>query len=206
MQPARHRGNKPGTLVRRTFIIMEGSETSQLEETGRRRSPAWMAAGAVALVVVALLGYGLVSKPLAPPQIGSPVPDFQLTAFDGSPMKLSSHRGQVVVVNFFSSWCEPCREEAAALQQTWQDYQGSSVQFFGIAYKDAASKAQTFLNEFDVTYPSTAEPGSRTARKYGVTGVPETFVIDQQGKLVRHYLGAITKAQLSQEVSQLLGP
>jgi cytochrome c biogenesis protein CcmG, thiol:disulfide interchange protein DsbE len=185
---------------------MEGSQTSHLEETGRRGSPAWIAAGAVALLVVALLGYGLVAKPPEPPQVGSPVPDFKLTAFDGSPMNLSSQRGQVVVVNFFASWCTPCREEAADLQQTWQSYQGRGVQFFGIAYKDAASKAQAFLQEFDATYPSTSEPGNRTARDYGVTGVPETYVVDQQGTLVRHYLGAITKAQLSQDLNQLLGP
>jgi cytochrome c biogenesis protein CcmG, thiol:disulfide interchange protein DsbE len=175
-----------------------------MEETGRRRSPAWIAVGAVALVVVALLGYGLASTPPAPPQVGAPVPDFELDAFDGSPMNLSSHRGQVVVVNFFASWCAPCREEAAAIQQTWQTFEGSNVQFFGIAYKDAASKSQAFLGEFGATYPSTADPGNRTARRYGVTGVPETFVIDQQGNLVRHYLGAITEAQLSQDVEQLL--
>jgi cytochrome c biogenesis protein CcmG/thiol:disulfide interchange protein DsbE len=185
---------------------MEDSQTFQPEETGRRRSPTWIAVGAVGLLVAVLLGYGLVSKPPEPPQIGGPVPDFQLAAFDGSPMKLSNHRGQVVVVNFFASWCEPCREEAASIQQTWQSYQGRNVQFFGIAYKDAASKAQAFLNEFEATYPSTAEPGNRTARDYGVTGVPETFIVDQQGNLVRHYLGAITKAQLSQDLDQLLGP
>jgi cytochrome c biogenesis protein CcmG/thiol:disulfide interchange protein DsbE len=183
---------------------MEGSQISEIEESGRRRSPAWIAVGAVALVVVALLGYGLTSTARAP-KIGEPVPDFDLTAFDGSPMKLSSHRGQVVVVNFFASWCDPCREEAPAIQQTWQAYQGSpDVQFFGIAYKDAASKARAFLDEFSATYPGTAEPGNQTARQYGVTGVPETYVIDQQGNLVRHYLGAITQAQLSRDIDELL--
>jgi cytochrome c biogenesis protein CcmG/thiol:disulfide interchange protein DsbE len=185
---------------------MEESQTSDLEKTGRRYSPAWIAAGVVSLVVVVLLGYGLLFKPLSALQVGSPVPDFQLTAFDGSPMRLSDYRGQVVVVNFFASWCTPCREEAPAMEQTWQAYQGRGVQFFGIAYKDAASKAQAFLQEFDATYPSTSEPGNRTARDYGVTGVPETYVVDQQGTLVRHYLGAITKAQLSQDLNQLLGP
>jgi cytochrome c biogenesis protein CcmG/thiol:disulfide interchange protein DsbE len=185
---------------------MEGTQASQVGESARRGSPAWIAAGVVAVVVVALLGYGLVAKPPAPPQVGSPVPDFQLTAFDGSPMQLSSYRGQIVVVNFFASWCDPCREEAAALEQTWRVYQGQGVQFFGIAYKDASSKAEAFLTEFDATYPSTAEPGNRTARAYGITGVPETFVVDQQGNLFRHYLGAITQAQLSQNLDQLLGP
>jgi cytochrome c biogenesis protein CcmG/thiol:disulfide interchange protein DsbE len=185
---------------------MEESQTSDLEKTGRRYSPAWIAAGVVSLVVVVLLGYGLLFKPLSALQVGSPVPDFQLTAFDGSPMRLSDYRGQVVVVNFFASWCTPCREEAPAIEQTWEAYQGRGVQFFGIAYKDAASKAEAFLDEFGASYPSTAEPGNRTARAYGVTGVPETFVVDQQGNLLRHYVGSATKAQLSQDIDQLLGP
>jgi cytochrome c biogenesis protein CcmG/thiol:disulfide interchange protein DsbE len=121
-------------------------------------------------------------------------------------MNLAEHSGQVIVVNFFASWCAPCRQEAADLEETWREYRGRGVQFLGIAYRDAESKAQAFLQEFDVTYPSTVEPGNRTARAYGLTGVPETFVIDQHGQLVRHFLGPITKAQLSQELEQLIGP
>lgn len=185
---------------------MESLEASQNQSTHRSLSPAWIAAGVIAVIVLALLGYGLLASPSEPPRVGGPVPDFQLTALDGSSMNLGSEQGQVVVVNFFASWCAPCRQEAAALEQTWLDYQDRGVQFFGIAYKDADSKAQAFLDEFDVTYPSTVEPGNHTARAFGLTGVPETFVIDQQGLLVRHFLGPITQAQLSQEIDRLLGP
>jgi len=134
------------------------------------------------------------------------VPDFQLAALDGSAMRLADHRGEVVVVNFFASWCAPCRQEAAELEQAWRAHQDGGVQFLGIAYQDAASKAQAFLDEFDVTYPSAQDPGDRTARAYGVTGVPETFVIDQQGQLVRHFIGPITQAQLQAELTPLIGP
>jgi cytochrome c biogenesis protein CcmG/thiol:disulfide interchange protein DsbE len=185
---------------------MESLEALQNESTHRGLSPAWIAAGAIALIVLALLGYGLLASPFEPPQIGDPVPDFQLTAFDGSSMNLGTEQGRVVVVNFFASWCAPCRQEATALEQTWLDYQDRGVQFFGIAYKDADSKAQAFLDEFDVTYPSTVERNNHTARAYGLTGVPETFVIDQQGLLARHFLGPITQAQLSQEIDRLVGP
>lgn len=185
---------------------METVEASQEKPAHRELSSAWMAAGVIALIVLGLLGYGLLANPTEPPQAGSPVPDFQLTALDGSSMNLGDQRGQVVVVNFFASWCDPCRQEAVALEQTWRDYQDRGVQFFGIAYKDADAKAQAFLDEFGVSYPSTVERNNRTARAYGLTGVPETFVIDQQGLLVRHFLGPITQAQLSQEINQLLGP
>ena len=185
---------------------METSQTSQEQDYRGGLSPAWIAAGVIALIVLALLGYALVTGPSQPPQIGSPVPDFQYTALDGSPMNLGDHQGQPVVVNFFASWCDPCRQEATDLEQVWREYQDRGVQFFGIAYKDADSRAQAFLEEFDVTYPSTVDRSNRAARDYGLTGVPETFVIDKQGLLVRHYLGPISQAQLSLELDRLLGP
>ncbi|MCL7452823.1 MAG: TlpA family protein disulfide reductase [Anaerolineae bacterium] len=183
---------------------MERSEHGFQEQPRRGLSPAWVATGAVALVVIALLSYSLVTGPSASLQVGELVPDFQLATFEGDTVNLSELRGQVVVVNFFASWCNPCREEAPDLEQAWQEYQDQGVQVLGIAYKDASSKAQAFLAEFDVTYPSGIDPGSRTSRAYGVTGVPETFIIDQQGRLVRHVLGAVTLAQLRQELDQTL--
>jgi cytochrome c biogenesis protein CcmG/thiol:disulfide interchange protein DsbE len=185
---------------------MEAPETTQLETESRGLSPVWMAVGAIALIIAVLVSYAVLARPSEPPQIGGPVPDFQFTALDGSSMNLGARRGEVVVVNFFASWCDPCRQEAAALEQTWRAYQGQEVQFFGIAYKDADSKAQAFLDEFDVSYPSTVDTTNRAAREYGVTGVPETFVIDREGLLVRHFLGPITQAQLAQEIERALNP
>ena len=183
---------------------METPETTEQEPGPRGLSPAWMAAGAIALIVAALLVYGIVATPSEPPQVGSPVPDFEFTALDGSSMNLGAHNGEIVVVNFFASWCDPCRQEAADLEQAWLAYQDQGVQFYGIAYKDADSKAQAFLDEFGVSYPSTVDTSNRTARDYGVTGVPETFVIDREGLLVHHFLGPITQAQLSREIERAL--
>ena len=159
---------------------MHEAETSPNAGGSQRWSPAWMAAGVVAVLVLALLGYGLAAQPATPPQVGSPVPDFELTALDGSTMSLKAQQGEVVVVNFFASWCAPCRQEAADLEQAWREYRDRGLQFFGIAHKDANSKARAFLEEFGVTYPCAVDPGNRTARGYGVTGVPETFVVDRQ--------------------------
>ena len=151
-----------------------------------------------------LLIYSVAAGPSEPPQVGYPVPDFTFTALDGSTMSLGAHNGEVVVVNFFASWCDPCRQEAAALEETWRAYQGQDVQFYGIAYKDADSKAQAFLDEFGVSYPCTVDTSNRSARDYGVTGVPETFVVGRDGLLVRHFLGPITQAQLSAEIERAL--
>jgi cytochrome c biogenesis protein CcmG/thiol:disulfide interchange protein DsbE len=182
---------------------MESSQPSQ-DEARQGRSPGWLAAGAIALLVLGLLGYGLVSRPVGALEIGDSAPDFQLKTFDGSQMSLDSQRGKVVVINFFASWCDPCRQEAPAVESTWREYRDQDVQFVGIAYQDAKSKAQAFLAEFDVSYPTVLDPGSRIARAYGVTGVPETFVIDQEGLLVRHFVGSVTQAQLGLELDALL--
>lgn len=183
---------------------MEPSPMSEEPEGRRRVSPTWLAAGVVTVLVAAALGYGLVAQPVSRLETASPLPDFRLLALDGSPMDLSAQRGNVVVLNFFASWCDPCRQEAAALEATWRAYQGRGVQFFGIAYKDAESAARAFVTEFGVSYPTAIEAGNRTSRLYGVTGVPETFVVDQNGNLVRHFLGEVTQAELAHVIDPLL--
>ncbi|HNS49592.1 MAG TPA: TlpA disulfide reductase family protein [Anaerolineae bacterium] len=180
-------------------------EQNEIPLTGHKQlRPGWMAAGAVFLVVVIALVAALYGEPAMSPQVGEPVPEFQLISFDGTPMILATQRGKVVVLNFFASWCSPCRQEATDLEQVWRDYGPDEVQFYGVGYKDAAANVKRFLVEFDVTYPATAETSNATARAYGVTGAPETFVIDQAGLLVRHYLGPIGRAELAHELGQLL--
>jgi len=182
-------------------------QTDSTSPEPKRKLPAGLlAAGVIALIVIVLLVVALAGEPVMPPQAGEPVPEFQLTAFDGSPMILSSQRGRVVVVNFFASWCSPCRQEAADLEQSWRDYRARGVQFYGIGYKDAAQNVKRFLAEFDVTYPATTEGNNSTARAYGVTGAPETFIIDGSGRLVRQILGPVSQAELAHELDQLLNP
>jgi cytochrome c biogenesis protein CcmG, thiol:disulfide interchange protein DsbE len=185
---------------------METPDLVPTEPRRRRLPPGWLAVGAIALLSIVLLALALSGDPVLPPQVGQAVPSFQLGAFDGSTMDINAQRGKVVVLNFFASWCAPCRQEAADIEQTWRDYQAQGVQFFGIGYKDAATKARAFLDEFDVTYPATSEAGNHTARAYGVTGVPETFIIDRSGQLVRHVLGPITRQELTHELDQLVNP
>jgi cytochrome c biogenesis protein CcmG/thiol:disulfide interchange protein DsbE len=163
-----------------------------------------MAAGVIAVLVLGLLAYALFAQPIEPPAVDGPVPAFELEAIDGTPMRLPGRGDQVTVVNFFASWCAPCRQEAADLEQTWRDYQDQGVQFYAIAYKDAASKARAFQESFGVSYPYAVDPGNRISRTYGVTGVPETFVVDREGLLVHHFLGSVTQSGLSQVIEEAL--
>jgi cytochrome c biogenesis protein CcmG/thiol:disulfide interchange protein DsbE len=184
---------------------MTTSQTDEAPAQRRRVSPAWAAAGAVGLVVLLLLAYSLATGPSAPLQPGELAPSFKLNSLEGDQIDLDDQLGKVVVVNFFASWCDPCRQEAADLEQTWDQYQSEGVRFFGIAYKDASSKVQAFLDQFGVTYPCALDPGGRTARAYGLTGVPETFVINGQGQLHRHIVGPVDQDELGLVIDQVLG-
>jgi cytochrome c biogenesis protein CcmG/thiol:disulfide interchange protein DsbE len=179
--------------------------TDETPTPQRRVSPTWAAAGAVGVVVLALLAYSIATGPSAPLQTGQVAPSFELARLEGGKIGLDAQRGKVVVINFFASWCAPCQEEAADLEETWRHYQPEGVQFLGIAYKDAGSKVQAFLDQFSVTYPCALDPAGRTARDYGVTGVPETFVINGQGQLHRHIIGPIDQNELSLVIEQAQG-
>jgi cytochrome c biogenesis protein CcmG/thiol:disulfide interchange protein DsbE len=193
----------PAKLVRRG--IMDTSPVDEQPTRQRRVSPVWAAAGAVGLVVLLLLAYSIATGPGTALQVGQPAPTFKLTALTGEKMDLEAQRGQVVVVNFFASWCNPCRQEAADLEAIWRQYEPEGVQFFGIAYKDARSMVEAFLTEFDVTYSCAVDPGNRTSRAYGVTGVPETFVVNGQGLLLRHFIGPVSQAELGLTIEQARG-
>ncbi len=123
-------------------------------------------------------------------------PDFSLTTFDGEQISLSDWRGNVVVVNFWASWCAPCRDEADMLERVWREYQSHGVQFVGVNYADNRANASAHIAEFDITYPNGTDEGKRISQAYGVRGVPETFIIDANGNLQDSFIGPPPEAQL----------
>jgi cytochrome c biogenesis protein CcmG/thiol:disulfide interchange protein DsbE len=138
-------------------------------------------------LTVLVFGIALVRQQQGQPT-GGPAPDFTLTTFDGAEFHLADQRGKVVVINFWASWCGPCRSEAPILEALWQQYKDQGVVFLGITFADEPDDSLAFIDEFDVTYPN-AEDGRSDVSKalYRIQGVPETFVIDKQGNIRRFF-------------------
>lgn len=110
-------------------------------------------------------------------------------------LDLGALRGRVVVLNFWSSWCIPCREEAPALEATWQRYRERGVMVVGVNVQDLTPEALRFLHETRTTYPTVRDKDNTVYRAYGLTGVPETFFVDRFGRIVSKFPGAVTDPQ-----------
>lgn len=133
-----------------------------------------------------------------------PAPDFQVTLFSGEARTLADLRGRPVVVNFWATWCPPCREEAPVFERVWRDYQGRGVEFIGLDIWDTEVEAKKFLERFSLTYPNAPDPRGKVAVEYGVSGIPETFFVDRQGRIVRRWNGPLTDDKLRAFVEEIL--
>lgn len=136
---------------------------------------------------------------------GRPAPGFTLTTFDGQPMVLEAYRGKTVVLNFWASWCPPCREEAPVLRQFAARHAGGDVVLLGIDVWDDESEARAFLAEFGLSYPNALDGDGRVAIEYGVAGVPETYVIGPDGRLWGKYTGPVRSVEQLEALVQELG-
>ena len=132
-----------------------------------------------------------------PPKIGGPAPGFSLKRVDtGGTLDLASLRGKPIVLNFWASWCEPCKGEAKLLEQAWRQYRAQGVVFVGVDYHDVTGDARRFLEHHDITYPTVQDGSGMIADRYGVSAVPETYFIDRRGRLVgEHIKGTVANQQ-----------
>lgn len=155
------------------------------------------------LSLLGLLGWGLKETRAGPVQSGI-APDFTLTSFNGETLTLSDLRGQVVVINFWASWCPPCREEAAYLEQTWRMYKDLGVVFIGVDYLDTEAEALAYMEEFDITYFNGPDLRTKISQAYKIQGVPETFYVAKNGELRGLKIGPLVSPELDQKIEELL--
>jgi len=168
--------------------------------------------GIVILIVVGfiiLLWTGLARKePLTgtsgATQINRPAADFTLPLFDGGNITLSNLRGKPVVLNFWASWCPPCREEAPTLEKIWQIYKENEVTFIGVDIQDREADARAYIEEFGITYPNGPDIGGKITIDYGVSGIPVTFFINREGRIVSRWVGAISEGLLRARIEEIL--
>ena len=196
-----------------TVAVWPSAEAVRLPapEARRRRARSTVAAVLVLAVLVAAgvamwgPGHGASAQSAGRPLPGQPAPDFTLTLLDGGTLSLADLRGQVAVLNFWTTGCPSCREELPGLQMVWETYRDRGVAFVGIAYQESASAVRSAVAEYGLTYPLGLDSDGRIASAYGVTGVPETFVIDPEGNVAFFHIGPVTAEELAGELDTLLG-
>jgi cytochrome c biogenesis protein CcmG, thiol:disulfide interchange protein DsbE len=174
--------------------------------------PRWIQVAVFVLViaVIVFFAFGLRVRGESQPSTG-PAPDFALKPFDGTAVRLSDLKGKVVVVNFWASWCVPCRDEAPFFQRTWQQYKDRGVVYMGVDWVDPEPDARTYLKQFGITYLNGPDLGTAIAPLYRIKGVPETYFVGKDGNLAGNVLGPIadnggymTQAQFVQKLESLL--
>jgi cytochrome c biogenesis protein CcmG/thiol:disulfide interchange protein DsbE len=180
-----------------------------------------LAVGAVVLLIgvaltVLVIGIRLVQQQQGRPMQG-PAPDFTVTTFDGREFTLSEQRGSVVVINFWASWCGPCRAETPVYESLWNEYKDKGVIFLGLTFADDPGDAQEFMAQYGMTYLVADDGKSEISNGlYHIRGVPETFVIDKQGNIESFFYFltddtsqsaddlSFTKSQLARMIDSLL--
>ncbi|MGH2635133.1 MAG: TlpA family protein disulfide reductase [Actinomycetota bacterium] len=135
----------------------------------------------------------------------APAPAFELPSLeDGTPIALSSLRGHVVVLNFWASWCAPCRLEAPGLRRVSRRYEDQGVRFLGVDYRDDEAAARAFVDEFRLPYPSVSDPSGSLAYDYGLIGFPTTFIIDPAGTIRYRFVGYLDEEVLEDALNEVL--
>ncbi|MBW3606669.1 MAG: TlpA family protein disulfide reductase [Actinobacteria bacterium] len=164
-------------------------------------------AAAVVVTVVLAVGFGRDPSLVASPLVDEPAPGLSGATLDGGRFDLADHHGRVVLVNVWASWCPPCRDEFPVLQAAATELGPRGLVVVGIDTMDSDEAAQRFIDEFGgADFPSVVDRDGSKAVEWGVFGVPETFLVDRDGRIVRKTVGTLTDAWVTEYVEPLLAP
>lgn len=153
------------------------------------------------LAVIGLLGFGLLSKGAAEVAVGDPVPDRELPRLRGEGTgSIADLRGRWVLVNLWASWCGPCREETPVLERFHRRHRDEGLTVLGIDVQDNSADALAFLREYPTSYPQLRSVGDERSDAFGSTGVPESFLVDPQGRLALIWRGPVDDRFLRERV------
>jgi len=157
-----------------------------------------------ALVAVLFMALGHDPQAIDSPLVGRVAPDFALKAVGtGETIDLAKYRGKQVVLNFWATWCHPCWDEHPVLTENAQML-GDRVQFVGVVFQDREDKITDFLRQRGWAYPTLVDQNGKTAIAYGIGGVPETFFLDRNGKIVAKFAGPLSTELLQSYVMKAM--
>lgn len=199
-------------LAMSTESSMPGADTEATSESApTSRTGALLVLGAVVVVLIAVFVMAFAPKGapnngvLPPDPAGYPVPNVTLEKLDGSgPQSLASLRGRPLVVNFWASWCTTCLDEAALLGEAEKRWREKGVVFIGIDSSDTDEAARAFERKYGMDYTSLIDRDATQTRLWGVTGYPETFFIDREGRIVSKHVSVIDAKTLEARITEIL--
>lgn len=134
--------------------------------------------------------------------VGSQAPDFELTSLEDESIRLHELRGKIVVINFWATWCEPCKVEMPFFEELYSDSQ-KQLEILAINFDEPQQKVQEFADEYNLSFPVLLDPGARVQEIYRVRGYPTTYILDENGIIRYHHIGLITEEQIYQYLSEL---
>ena len=183
-------------------------EKETLEQESRRSPWGQVVVWGAVLFLLAVVAIQLSKAQEGTVQIGDKAPDFILTTFEDDDIASTDLLGKVVLINFWASWCKPCEVEAADLQTAWEIYEpGDEVVFLGVAHLDTDKEAEEYLERFKITYPNGHDLGTRISQAFRTTGVPETYIIDQNGILADVKIGPFSSlSEITSAIDSLIEP
>lgn len=135
---------------------------------------------------------------------GNRARDFTLEALDGNTVSLEDHRGSVVLVNFWATWCAPCRAEIPDIQAIYDERQGDGFVVLGVNVEETREQVEPFVNEFNISYPVLLDESGRLLKMYRAMGLPMSVIVDQEGVIHARHIGYLSATQLERYLAELL--
>lgn len=157
-----------------------------------------------AILLIGLAATGCTAAPGQGPR--PPAPDFNLKTLDGKTLQLSALKGKVVLLDFWATWCPPCREEIPHFKELYDQYRGKGLEIIGVALDDGGEKdVAPFAQKNQINYPLSVTGAQELGQRYGgIRGIPTTFLVDKQGRIAQKYVGYQSKQVFEKEIQALL--